>query len=374
MKPPYAERTIDAQHTTHNPSYSEMYAYSSFPSRFAVFRGLYHPTLRTELVDSIMLFESTPSADGSFYTATMRPWQGNIVGDDNMPDTTVRQVKIHSPSRSDHHGNPFSPSNERFVVLPFHIEVNMNSIISWIPILAFESTNWMPRFAQIIDAGCLFYKIHGASFKHHYRNIHYIAGTLMRTTEPLPPYIAWLQSLHDPYTLMNRAEICDIPYVGLSPTNIHTLRRTIIEDYHQRNTVAREVIDAAVAAPAAPAAQPPAVDYDDYSSMFDGAAGYVPPADDGSALPSIPDFILENHLAHEVQKGTECPITFEPLSSLAEVAMSRDCGHFFEQVALKAWGTAQQNTGQVIVCPVCRKQLSEVVTMTNNYYVKPVTA
>ena len=350
-----------------------MYAYSSFPSRFAVFRGPYHSTLRTELVDSIMVFDTTPSEDGSFYTATMRPWFGTIVGGDDMPDKMVRQVKIHSPSRKDHHGNPFSPSNERFVVLPFTLEVNATSWVhNAIPILAFESSNWMPRF-EPLSAIQMLHRIQGDSFKYHYQNIHYIAGALMRRQEPLPPYITWLQSLPDPYAQMNRAEICTIPYAHISPTNIHTLRRNIIEDYHQRNTVAREVIDAAVAAPAT---QPPAVDYDDWSSMFDAAAGA--PAEEPLlqeepiALPSIPDFILENHLAHEVQKGTECPITFEPLSSLAEVAMSRDCGHFFEQAALKAWGKVQQNDGAPIVCPVCRKQLSEVVTMTNNYYTPPI--
>ena len=357
-----------------------MYAYSSFPSRFAVFRGPYYSTLRTELVDSIMVFDTTPSEDGSFYTATMRPWFGTIVGDDNMPDKTVRQVKIHSPSRSDHHGLPFSPSNERFVVLPFTLEVNSTSWVhNAIPIFAFESSNWMPRFDRLSEIQML-HRIQGDMFKYHYQNIYYVAGTLMRRQEPLPSYISWLQSLADPYAQMNRTEICTIPYIGLSPTNIHTLRRTIIEDYHARNMVAREVIDAAVAAPTpAPAPQLPAVDYDDYiSSMFDAAAGYVAPAEESliqeepiSALPSIPDFILENHLAHEVQKGTECPITFEPLSSLAEVAMSRDCGHLFEPEALKSWGKVQQNEGAPIVCPVCRKQLSEVVTMMNNYYIKP---
>ena len=379
MKPPYAESTIDAQYTTHNPPYSEMYAYSSFPSRFAVFRGPYHSTLRTEMVDSIMVFDTTPSEDGSFYTATMRPWFGTIVGGDDMPDKMVRQVKIHSPSRKDYHGNPFSPSNERFVVLPFTLEVNATSWVhNAIPILAFESSNWMPRF-EPLNAIQMLNRIQGDSFKYHYQNLHYIAGVLMRRQEPLPPYITWLQSLADPYAQMNRAEICTIPYAHISPTNIHTLRRTIIEDYYHRNTAAFTVIDAAVAAPAMQ--PPPELPHlneldgftEDYSSMFDGAAGYVPPADDVPALPSIPDFILENHLNQEVQKGTECPITFEPLSSLAEVAMSRDCGHFFEQAALKAWGKVQQNEGKQIVCPVCRKALSEVVTMANNYYI-PVTA
>jgi uncharacterized CHY-type Zn-finger protein len=54
--------------------------------------------------------------------------------------------------------------------------------------------------------------------------------------------------------------------------------------------------------------------------------------------------------------------------------MSRDCGHFFEQVALKAWGKVQINAGAPIVCPVCRKQLSEVVTMINNYYTPLIVA
>ena len=361
-----------------------MYAYSSFPSRFAVFRGPYHSTaLRTEMVDSIMLFESTPSADNSFYTATILYRQTGIVGDDNMPDKTVRTVKIHSPSRIDHHGRPFSPSNERFVVLPFRME-------SGIPILAFENTNWMPRFIDL-NVDNVLRKIQGMAFKHHFQNITYVAGALMRTTTPLPPYITWLQSLADPYAQMNRSEIRAIPYAHISPTSLHILRRNIIMDYHQRNTVAGEIIDEAVAAavpapPAAlpPATQPPAVDYDDYSYMFDAAAGYVAPAEEEPmlqeepllqeepTLDAIPDFILENHLAHEVHKGTECPITFEALSSLAEVAMSRDCGHLFEPEALKSWGKVQQNEGKPIVCPVCRKQLSEVVTMANNYYIKPI--
>ena len=354
-----------------------MYVYSSFfPSRFAVFRGPYHSTLRTELVDSIMVFDTTPSEDGSFYTATMRPWFGTIVGDDNMPDKTVRQVKIHSPSCKDHHGNPFSPSNERFVVLPFRLEMNVDWVHNGIPILAFESSNWMPRFEPLSEIQML-HRIQGDSFKYHYQNIHYVAGALMRRQMPLPLYIMWLQSLADPYAEMNRSEICTIPYAHISPTNIHTLRRNIIEDYCHRNMVAREVIDAAVA----PATQPPPelphlneLDgfTEDYSSMFDAAAGYVAPAEEPT-LPSIPDFILENHLAHEVQKGTECPITFESLSSLTKVAMSRDCGHFFEQEALKAWGNVQQNMGAPIVCPVCRKELSEVVVMANNYYI-PVSA
>jgi hypothetical protein len=344
-----------------------MYAYSSFPSRFAVFRGPYHSTLRTELVVSTMIFDTTPSADESFYTATLRPWFGTIVGDDNIPDKTVRTVKIHSPLRANQYGIPFNPSNERFVVLPFCLE-------SQIPILAFESNNWMPRFKQVMH---LTHKIQGDSFKYHFQNINYVASALMRTTAPLPPYITWLQSLPDPYAQMNRAEIRAIPYNGLSAINIHTLRRDIIMDYHQRNTVAGEVIDTAVAATvatvaAAPAALPPAVDYDDYSSMFDAAAGYVAPAEMTEEPPTIPAFILENHLAHEVQKGTECPITFEPLISLAEVAMSPDCGHFFEQEALKAWGKVQQSAGTEIVCPVCRKALNQVVTMTNKSYIPPI--
>ena len=347
-----------------------MYAYSSFPSRFAVFRGPYHSTLRTELVDSIMIFDTTPSEDGSFYTATLRPWFGTIVGDDNMPDTTVRQVKIHSPLRANHHGNAFSPSNERFVVLPFTLEVNATSWVhNAIPILAFECTNWMPRYDQLSTIQIL-HRIHGDSFKQHYQNIHYIAGVLMRRLEPLPPYIAWLQSLPDPYAQMNRSEIRAIPYGHISPTSLHILRRNIIEDYCNRNTAAGAVIDAAVAA-----VQPPAVDYDDYSSMFDAAAGYVAPVEvnEPSIAPTIPAFILMNHLAHEIQKGTTCPITFEPLSSLAEVAMSPECGHFFDQEALKAWGKVQQSACAPIVCPVCRKQLQNVVTMTNKSYT-PVTA
>ena len=344
-----------------------MYSYSSFPSRFAVFRGPYHSTLRTELVESMMIFDTTPSEDGNFYTATLRPWFGTIVGNDDMPDKIVRQVKIHSPLRADHHGLPFSPSNERFVVLPFTLEVNAASWVhNAIPILAFESTNWMPRFDERLVELQLLHKLQGESFKHHYQNINYVAGVLMRRQE-LPPYISWLQSLPDPYAQMNRAEIRAIPYAHISPTSLHILRRNIIEEYCNRNTVAGEVIDAAVAA-----VEPPSVDYEDYSSMFDGAAGYVAPAEE-PLLHAIPDFILENHLAHEVQKGTECSITFERLSSLAEVAMSRDCGHFFEPEALKAWGKVQQNEGKPIVCPVCRKALSEVVTMTNNYYI-PVTA
>ena len=355
-----------------------MYSYSSFPSRFAVFRGSYHSTLRTELVDSIMVFDTTPSEDGSFYTATMRSWFGTIVGDEYAPDKTVRQVKIHSPSRKDHHGNAFSPSNERFVVLPFTLEVNAASWVhNAIPILAFESSNWMPRFdARLVELQLL-HKIQGEIFKHHYQNINYIAGVLMRRQE-LPPYITWLQSLPDPYAQMNRTEICAIPYAHISSTSLHILRRNIIMDYCNRNTVAGTVIDEAVAAVNAAAPQPPAVDYDDYSYIFDAAAGYVAPADEPllqeePLLHTIPDFILENHLAHEVQKGTECSITFEVLSSLAEIAMSRDCGHFFEPEALKAWGKVQQNEGKQIVCPVCRKALSEVITMANNYYI-PVTA
>jgi hypothetical protein len=349
-----------------------MYSYSSFPSRFAVFRGPYHSTLRSELVDSIMVFDTTPSEDGSFYTATMRSWFGTIVGNDDMPDKTVRQVKIHSPSRKDHHGNAFSPSNERFVVLPFTLEVNATSWVhNAIPILAFESSNWMPRFDERLVELQLLHKLQGEIFKHHYQNINYIAGVLMYQQEPwTSPYISWLQSLADPYAQMNRAEIRAIPYAHISPTSLHILRLNIIEDYHQRNTVARNVIDAAVAA-----VQPPAVDYEDYSSMFDAAAGWVAPAEmnEPSIAPTIPAFILENHLAHEVQKGTECPITLEPLSSLAEVAMSPECGHFFDQEALKAWGNVQHSAGAEIVCPVCRKQLQNVVTMVNNYYI-PVTA
>jgi hypothetical protein len=315
----------------------------------------------------MMIFDTTPSEDGNFYTATLRPWFGTIVGNDDMPDKIVRQVKIHSPLRADHHGLPFSPSNERFVVLPFTLEVNAASWVhNAIPILAFESTNWMPRFDERLVELQLLHKLQGESFKHHYQNINYVAGVLMRRQE-LPPYISWLQSLPDPYAQMNRAEIRAIPYAHISPTSLHILRRNIIEEYCNRNTVAGEVIDAAVAA-----VEPPSVDYEDYSSMFDGAAGYVAPAEE-PLLHAIPDFILENHLAHEVQKGTECSITFERLSSLAEVAMSRDCGHFFEPEALKAWGKVQQNEGKPIVCPVCRKALSEVVTMTNNYYI-PVTA
>jgi len=361
-----ARKIINPQHTQHISPFLEMY--TSFPSRFAVFRGPYHSTLRTELINSIMIFDSTPSADDSFYTATMRPWVGTIVGHDDMPDTTVRTVKIHSPSRKDHHRLPFSPSNERFVVLPFRVEVNTAWVYSWIPILAFECTNWMPRFEQLSDIHML-HQIQSVLFKHHYQNIQYVAGALMRRQTPLPSYITWLQSLPDPYTLMNRSEINAIPYIGLSPTNIHTLRRDIIMDYHRRNMAAGTVIDAAVAAVAA---QTPAVDDDDYSSMFDAAAGYVAPAEMTEEPPTIPTFILENHLAHEVQKGTECPITFEPLISLTEVAMSRDCGHFFEQAALKAWGNVQQSAGTEIVCPVCRKALNQVVTMTNKSYIPPI--
>jgi len=350
-----------------------MYAYTSFPSRFAVFRGPYHSTLRTELINSIMIFDSTPSADDSFYTATMRPWVGTIVGHDDMPDTAVRTVKIHSPLRANHHGNAFSPSNERFVVLPFTLEVNATSWVhSAIPILAFESSNWMPRFDEQLIELQLLHRIQGEMFKHHYQNINYVASALMRTTAPLPSYITWLQSLPDPYTLMNRSEIIAIPYIGLSPTNIHTLRRNIIIDYHRRNMAAGTVIDAAVAA-----VQPPAVDYDDYSSMFDAAAGYVAPAETPllqEEPPTISAFILMNHLAHEVQKGTECPITFEPLISLAKVAMSPECGHFFDPEALKAWGRTQLSAGAPIICPVCRTQLRNVIEMTNNSYKPPVVS
>jgi len=352
-----------------------MYAYTSFPSRFAVFRGPYHSTLRTELVDSIMVFDTTPSEDGSFYTATIRTWFGSIIGDDRMPDKTVRQVKIHSPSRKDHHGNPFSPSNERFLVLPVTLKVNAASWVhNEMPILAFESTNWMPRFETQ-----MLYQIQGDSFKYYYQNIHYVAGTLMRRTEPIPDYIQWLHSLADPYTVTNSAEIRAIPYAHVSPTNVHTLRRDIIEELYHR------AVGGGAAHLTGHTETLRLLGAYDPDSIFDAAVGYVAPAEtepmlqqepllqEEPVLHAIPDFILENHLAHEVQKGTECPITFERLSSLAEVAMSRDCGHLFEPEALKAWGKVQQNEGKQIVCPVCRKALSEVITMANNYYI-PVTA
>jgi len=232
-------------------------------------------------MESIMIFESTPSADDSFYTATIRSYQGEIVGDDHPPDKTVRQIKIHSPLRANYHGIPFSPSNERFVVLPFRVEINSNWVISWIPIFAFESTNWMPRYEGLNTAN-LTHKLQGESFKYHYQNIHYAAGTLMRQTEPIPDYIRWLRSLPDPYSMMNHAEIRAIPYASLSPTNIHTLRRNAIEEiyYHAVHELAADLVGAVVEAEAA-------MD-DDYSASFDGAAGYVPPAE-----PTHEDLVAE---------------------------------------------------------------------------------
>jgi len=138
------------------------------------------------------------------------------------------------------------------------------------PILAFECTNWMPRFEQLSTIQML-HRIQSESFKYHYQNIHYVAGTLMRRTEPIPDYIQWLRSLADPYTLMNRSEIIAIPFGSVSPTNIHTLRRDIIEElYHHAIGEVAADLAGAMAEGAAPG-------YDNYSSMFDAAAGWVPP-------------------------------------------------------------------------------------------------
>lgn len=339
-------------------------SYTSFPSKFAVMRGPYALTLRTECVESIMIFESTPSADDSFYTATMRPWQGYIVGDDYMPDKTVRTVKIHSPSRKDRYGRDFSPSNERYMVLPYAVE----RIIPYvgqserIPILAFESTNWMPRTHTITT---VIHALEGESHMYHYQNIHYIAKELMSREDSAS--ISWLRSLADPYSLANHAEIRAIPYMHISPTNIHNLRRNIIENLYHRTVAANYG-----------ALSPIPVEFEE-DSIFDGAAGYT--TDDADAReeeepqaeePSYPSFVYENHLAYEIQKGTECPITFEPLSKMESVAVSPSCGHLFEQEALKAWGKAQLDAGKPIVCPVCRKAVSGILIINNKSYIPPV--
>jgi len=291
-----------------------MYAYSSFPSRFAVFRGPYHPTLRTEIVDSIMIFDTTPSDDGSFYTATMRSWFGTIVGDDNMPDKTVRTVKIHSPLRTNHHGLSFSPSNERFVVLPFSLEMNVAWVHNAIPILAFESNNWMPRFDERLVELQLLHKVQSEVFKHHYQNIQYVAGTLMRRTEPIADYIQWLRSLPDPYSIMNHADIRAIPFWSISPTNIHTLRRNTIEElYHSAiGEVAADLAGAMAEADAAAG--------DDYSSMFDAAAGYVAPEEEAEeeaeaeaeAEPE-PEYTDEERLAEAAQAARNAALEYSRL-------------------------------------------------------------
>ena len=193
----------------------------------------------------------------------------------------------------------------------------------------------------------------------------------MRTNTPSTPFIPWLRSLTDPYTVTNHVDIRVIPYSNLSPTTIYNLRRDVIDDIYRHNvaTVAEQLVGAILEG----ATEEVLAEGEYMDSIFDAAAGYVAP-EEPSLSTTIPAFILMNHLAHEVQKGTTCPITFEPLSNLAQVAMSPDCGHFFQEEALKAWGNVQQSAGAAIVCPVCRTALNQVVTMTNNSYIPPVVA
>ena len=192
-------------------------------------------------------------------------------------------------------------------------------------------------------------------------------------------YIPWLRSLADPYSLANHAEIRAIRYTYISPTNIHNLRRNIIENLYRRTV---DIVDVAANYGAL---SPIPVEFEE-DSIFDGAAGYtteefeareetVPEPEtepETETEPSYPIFVYENHLLCEIQKGTECPITFEPLSTMESVAVSPSCGHLFEQKALNTWCAAQQDTNKPVACPVCRKAVVDILVIKNKSYIPPV--
>ena len=395
----------------------EMFSSFHFPSRFAVFRGPYHNKLRTELVDSIMIYDTTPSADDTFYTATIRSnlLAGTIVGNDNQPDKTVRSVKIHSPLRADHYGRPFSPSNERFVVLPFELEVYINTIPIFIKVLAFESTNWMPRYEGLSH---LIQKINGESFKYHYQHIYYVASILMKQATSASS--RWLQCIADPYSVMNHPDIRSIPCAHISPRNVHRLREETIEDiyYQSVHNLAMDLAIAAVEAEddysasfdasvsqVAPPAEPMETDVEEAAKkarlatleytrlrkelkmkrdqsvpVFRGMWIKKPTADGRDVEPSVPGLatiddvregiddcpwpyqVYKNHVKTEIEKGTQCPITMEPLSACKVLNVSMNCGHIYSTAAITQWTnmTGAENS----MCPTCRTPIAGMWQMT----------
>ncbi len=70
----------------------------------------------------------------------------------------------------------------------------------------------------------------------------------------------------------------------------------------------------------------------------------------------VPRYILENHVAAEKAKRTDCPILMVPLSECDSVTVSTVCGHIFDTDAFKTWSKDHRE------CAVCRTIVGDTAT------------
>jgi hypothetical protein len=70
----------------------------------------------------------------------------------------------------------------------------------------------------------------------------------------------------------------------------------------------------------------------------------------------VPRYILENHVAAEKAKRTDCPILMVPLSECDSVTVSTACGHIFDTDAFKTWSKDHRE------CAVCRTIVGDTAT------------
>jgi hypothetical protein len=310
---------------------------------FAVFRGSYIPYITSEWVHSAMIFDITLSADGDFFTATFRGWRGYIVEDNEHCENDIRNIKIHSPLRMNQYGRPFSPKYEKYVVLPYFVrQVQPGNTAIKIPVWQFDNMNWMPRTEQIPTT--ILHPIDSTP-----QSIHAIRGTIYMARHFIS--IGAVDNAHDSvYEWMKHRNLTGLisdvqpdvnPHLsGLAWWNSMCAKWSFHRQFQEQRRIQE-------------AAEVPYYDatYDD-ASTEEGEATEV-------LRPQAPYFVYANHFAAEAVRGSECPITMEPLASIKDAIVSVTCGHIFQKAAFETW----QKTCNT--CPSCRSLVTEILHIEN---------
>jgi len=324
---------------------------SSFPSRFAVFRGP-PPTnsVPFEWIDSVMLFDSTEcetEADGDYIAATLRPWvAGSFVLDENpiTPDATIYDIKIHTPSISrwiDNHCYMRS-----LYSITKHSSAGTGLFEFQIPVLVFQSTDWMhqttsPMFRHVLECG--------ESSLLQMRQMLFLAVERMRLHPNITRFLEKQTNLYDLiyYPSRNEPERTDHEHIAFWYDRLfhmpgsESLASSLPPTEQDTDHVSRNLNDAFIA------------EADTAEELSEAPVPFEPLG--WNAQPSDwPVFVYQNHVRMEMSKGTECAITMTKLADMTEFAVSPKCGHIFEPVALTKWLKDASAKGDPMVCPLCR--------------------
>ena len=339
----------------------------SFPSRFAVFRGSPADSASFEWINSVMIFDSTECEDednGNYYAATMRPWVlGSSLLDENpvTPDSTIYDVKIHVPSQSSF------ADKRHYMRMPYsitkYIGINTGIVEFTIPVLAFLSTDWLPRATTIPHP---FRRMlnHGEASLIHMRQMLFLAIERMRLHPNITRFLEMRTNLYDliHYPSRDEPERTDGQHIAFWHDRLfrmsgrEPLMSSLPQTEQQELESIRRNLNGGFGYDPPLRVAPSGVEPLDAVAATAASAASIPFEPLGwNAQPSDwPVFVYQNHLRTEMSKGTECPITLTKLADMTEFAVNPKCGHIFEPVAFTRWLQESSQRGEPMVCPLCR--------------------